>query len=84
MSVKAFRTRLVADADDGQRVGTAGQTHRVAVAKHDQVAILDDARFEQALLGALLLFAILALVMMLTRKLDWYRVMGNNSPTREP
>ncbi|ABO92262.1 membrane protein [Aeromonas salmonicida subsp. salmonicida] len=36
------------------------------------------------LLGALLLFAILALVMMLTRKLDWYRVMGNNSPTREP
>jgi inner membrane protein len=36
------------------------------------------------LLGALLLFAILALVMMLTRKLDWYRVMGNNSPPREP
>lgn len=36
------------------------------------------------LLGTLLLFAILALVMMLTRKLDWYRVMGNNSPTREP
>lgn len=29
------------------------------------------------LLGALLLFAILALVMVLTRKLDWYRVMGN-------
>lgn len=27
------------------------------------------------LLGALLLFAILALIMMLTRKLDWYRVM---------
>ncbi|MNU53143.1 Inner membrane protein CreD [compost metagenome] len=35
------------------------------------------------LLGALLLFAILALVMVLTRKLDWYRVMGNppSSPT---
>lgn len=32
------------------------------------------------LLGALLLFAILALVMVLTRKLDWYRVMGN-APT---
>lgn len=28
------------------------------------------------LLGALLLFAILALVMVLTRKLDWYRVMS--------
>ncbi|WP_324001580.1 cell envelope integrity protein CreD [Aeromonas hydrophila] len=32
------------------------------------------------LLGALLLFAILALVMVLTRKLDWYRVMGS-APT---
>ena len=29
------------------------------------------------LLGALLLFAILALIMVLTRKLDWYRVMGS-------
>ncbi|MGY3895089.1 cell envelope integrity protein CreD [Aeromonas enterica] len=33
------------------------------------------------LLGALLLFAILALVMVLTRKLDWYRVMGNPPPS---
>ncbi len=32
------------------------------------------------LLGALLLFTILALVMVLTRKLDWYRVMGS-APT---
>ncbi|KIQ78420.1 cell envelope integrity protein CreD [Aeromonas sp. L_1B5_3] len=29
------------------------------------------------LLGALLLFATLALIMLLTRKLDWYQVMGN-------
>lgn len=38
------------------------------------------------LLGALLLFAILALVMGLTRKLDWYGVMGNpppSAPTQE-
>jgi inner membrane protein len=33
------------------------------------------------LLGALLLFAILALIMVLTRKLDWYRVMGSQSET---
>ncbi|WP_421190678.1 cell envelope integrity protein CreD [Aeromonas enteropelogenes] len=33
------------------------------------------------LLGALLLFAILALIMVLTRKLDWYQVMDYDSPT---
>jgi inner membrane protein len=32
------------------------------------------------LLGALLLFATLALIMMLTRKLDWYQVMDYNAP----
>ncbi|MBR7631150.1 cell envelope integrity protein CreD [Aeromonas popoffii] len=32
------------------------------------------------LLGALLLFAILALIMVLTRKLDWYQVMDYNAP----
>lgn len=32
------------------------------------------------LLGALLLFATLALIMMLTRKLDWYRVMDYSAP----
>ncbi|BCS49851.1 cell envelope integrity protein CreD [Aeromonas jandaei] len=31
------------------------------------------------LLGALLLFATLALIMLLTRKLDWYQVMGQQS-----
>ncbi|PJG58733.1 cell envelope integrity protein CreD [Aeromonas cavernicola] len=31
------------------------------------------------LLGALLLFLVLALVMVLTRKLDWYQVMGNTT-----
>lgn len=36
------------------------------------------------LLGALLLFAILALVMGLTRKLDWYGVMGNPPPSPTP
>ncbi|MNG04332.1 Inner membrane protein CreD [compost metagenome] len=36
------------------------------------------------LLGALLLFAILALVMVLTRKLDWYGVMGNPPPSPAP
>ncbi|MGN5113389.1 cell envelope integrity protein CreD [Aeromonas jandaei] len=33
------------------------------------------------LLGALLLFATLALIMLLTRKLDWYQVMGYSAPT---
>ncbi|MEN3762387.1 cell envelope integrity protein CreD [Aeromonas veronii] len=33
------------------------------------------------LLGALLLFATLALIMMLTRKLDWYQVMDYSAPT---
>ncbi len=32
------------------------------------------------LLGALLLFATLALIMMLTRKLDWYQVMDYSAP----
>lgn len=32
------------------------------------------------LLGALLLFATLALIMLLTRKLDWYQVMDYNAP----
>ena len=36
------------------------------------------------LLGALLLFAILTLVMVLTRKLDWYGVMGNPPPSSSP
>ena len=36
------------------------------------------------LLGALLLFTILALIMMLTRKLDWYGVMGNPPPSPTP
>ena len=36
------------------------------------------------LLGALLLFAILALIMVLTRKLDWYGVMGNPPPSPAP
>lgn len=33
------------------------------------------------LLGALLLFATLALIMLLTRKLDWYQVMDYSAPT---
>ena len=32
------------------------------------------------LLGALLLFATLALIMLLTRKLDWYQVMDDSAP----
>ncbi|MGY3863181.1 cell envelope integrity protein CreD [Aeromonas lacus] len=36
------------------------------------------------LLGALLLFATLALIMMLTRKLDWYQVMGQQSVESRP
>ncbi|MGL5608725.1 MAG: inner membrane CreD family protein, partial [Aeromonas veronii] len=32
------------------------------------------------LLGALLLFATLALIMLLTRKLDWYQVMDYSAP----
>lgn len=36
------------------------------------------------LLGALLLFVILALIMVLTRKLDWYRVMGNPTQHQDP
>ncbi|CAJ1870151.1 cell envelope integrity protein CreD [Aeromonas jandaei] len=32
------------------------------------------------LLGALLLFATLALIMLMTRKLDWYQVMDYNAP----
>lgn len=36
------------------------------------------------LLGALLLFATLALIMLLTRKLDWYQVMGQQSVESRP
>jgi len=36
------------------------------------------------LLGALLLFATLTLIMMLTRKLDWYQVMGQQSVESHP
>lgn len=36
------------------------------------------------LLGALLLFATLALIMLLTRKLDWYQVMGQQSIESRP
>ncbi|MFL9628951.1 cell envelope integrity protein CreD [Aeromonas jandaei] len=36
------------------------------------------------LLGALLLFATLALIMLLTRKLDWYKVMGQQSVESRP
>jgi inner membrane protein len=34
------------------------------------------------LLGAVLLFAILATVMVLTRKVDWYRISGDRSAAR--
>ncbi|RQM74034.1 cell envelope integrity protein CreD [Aeromonas jandaei] len=36
------------------------------------------------LLGALLLFATLALIMLLTRKLDWYQVMGQQAAEPRP
>ncbi|HHQ5455097.1 TPA: cell envelope integrity protein CreD [Aeromonas veronii] len=36
------------------------------------------------LLGALLLFATLTLIMLLTRKLDWYQVMGQQSVESHP
>ncbi|MFQ2196089.1 cell envelope integrity protein CreD [Aeromonas jandaei] len=36
------------------------------------------------LLGALLLFTTLALIMLLTRKLDWYQVMGQQSVESRP
>ncbi|WP_421276577.1 cell envelope integrity protein CreD [Aeromonas veronii] len=36
------------------------------------------------LLGAMLLFATLALIMLLTRKLDWYQVMGQQSVESRP
>ncbi|WP_421230259.1 cell envelope integrity protein CreD [Aeromonas jandaei] len=36
------------------------------------------------LLGALLLFATLALIMLMTRKLDWYQVMGQQSVESRP
>ena len=53
----------------------AGLRHPVRLLQAEETALL---------LGALLLFATLALVMGLTRKLDWYQVMESPPPPHGP